>query len=85
MFEYLGKYWYLCPVLVAAAASLWYQSRRGSGNTSLLNSLRNNINRHENPKSPLYDPGLLGRQLRLLVIGLPLIAVALFTAWFIQT
>jgi len=84
MFQYLGKYWYFCLILVAAVGTLLYQSLRGGRNIGLLSSLRRNINRHEDPESPLYDPGLLGRQLRLLVIGLPLIAFALFIVWFVQ-
>lgn len=85
MFENLGKYWYICFGFLGAVGLLWYQSKRDGSNTGLLGALRNNINRHEDPESPLYDPGMLGRQLRLIAIGLPLIALALLLAWFVQT
>ena len=84
MFQYLAKYWYFGFILVTAVGTLLYQSRRGGHSKGLLSSLRRNITRHEDPESPLYDPGLFGRQLRLLVIGLPLIAFALLIVWFIQ-
>jgi hypothetical protein len=35
------------------------------------------------PQSPSYDPGLFGRQLRLLLIGLPLIGLAYLFVWLL--
>ena len=83
MIEHVGKYWFIYWGLFAGIALLWHQSRRGSASKGLLASLRKNIDRYQDPESPLYDPGLLGRQASLIFIGLALIAVALLSVWFI--
>ncbi|MCA9233684.1 MAG: hypothetical protein KDA57_23800, partial [Planctomycetales bacterium] len=75
---------YAIPAILGAVGLLRWQSRQRGDNESLGSSLRKNINRHSDPKSASYAPGLFGRQILILVIGLPLIAITLLIVWFIQ-
>ncbi|MCA9232937.1 MAG: hypothetical protein KDA57_19975, partial [Planctomycetales bacterium] len=80
----LSEYWYIIAAILGAFGLLRWQSWQKGGNESLGASLRKNINRHSDPKSALYDPGLFGRQFLILMIGLPLIAITLLIVWFVQ-
>ena len=84
MSEQLSEYWYVIAAILGAVGLLRWQARQRGGDDSLGSSFRKNIDRHSDPKSALYDPGLFGRQLMILMIGLPLIAITLLVVWLVQ-
>ena len=77
--EYWSAYWGIGAVVVLLA----YRLRHTDSEKPLGERLRSLISvySYRDPDHPLHDPGLFGRQLRLLAIGLPLIGAALVVVW----
>ena len=83
MIEHLRTYWAAYWGIFASIGLILFRFARTDRNLSRGARLRSLIqgNRYFDPNSPAYDPGLPGRQLLLLLVGFPLIVIALVAAW----
>jgi hypothetical protein len=83
MIEFINKYWFFIFGAIGTAAFVWYRFKQTDDAKPVNERLRSLLrgNRYYDPASSSYDPGLFGRQIFLLLLGLPLIALALLIAW----
>jgi hypothetical protein len=70
--------------IVASVGLVWFRFAQTDNTRPRADRLRSLLRgqRYVDPQSPSYDPGFFGRQVRLLLIGLPLIGFALLFVWF---
>ncbi len=85
LINHLQGYWWAYWAAFALALLLFVRFKRTDHSQSTVARVRSLLNGHRygDPTSPAYDPGLFGRQLRLLALGLPLIALALVIVWLL--
>lgn len=85
LINHLQGYWWAYWAAFASALLLFVRFKRTDRSKSPVARVRSLLSGHRygDPTSPAYDPGLFGRQLRLLALGLPLIALALVIVWLL--
>jgi hypothetical protein len=85
MIEHLRTNWWLYWCIAASAVFIWFRFGRTDSTKSKADRMRLLLrgSRYDDPKSSSYDPGLFGRQVRLLLVGLPIIGFALLLVWLL--
>jgi hypothetical protein len=85
MIEHLRDYWWAYWGIGASAALLWLRFKHTNRTRTRASRFRSVLggSRHHDPDRLTYDPGLFARQLRLLLIGLPLIGLAVICVWWL--
>ena len=83
MIEQPQSNWWLYWAFVASAGFILFRFTQTDSTKSRADRVRSLLrgNRYSDPKSPAYDPGFFGRQMRLLLIGLPLIGAVMLFIW----
>ena len=82
--NHLLDFWWLYVGAFGSALYFWHALRRRGGNEPLPRRLIFSASPKHDPKSPEYDPGLLGRQLVLVVVGLGVVALVQLVVWLIS-
>ena len=85
MVEHISKYWYIYWGLFASTGLVWYRYKRTDRGKSARHRTRSLLAgaHYHDPESKTFSPGLFGRQLLLVCIGLALMAVALLVIWLL--
>jgi len=85
MIGHIYEYWWAYWGIGVTSALFIYRFRRSDSKKSIGKRFRSagTISRYSDPDSPLHDPGLYGRQLLIVAIGIPLIGVALVLVWLL--
>jgi len=86
MIEHVSTNWWLYFGIVASVAFVWFRFGQTDSTKPRLERVRSLLrgNQSYDPQSSSYDPGFFERQLRLLLIGLPVIGFALLLVWLIN-
>jgi len=79
--KHLSEFWWLYVGVLGGGAYLWHLLKRRGGDEPLLRRLIFASSPKHDPKSPEYDPGLVGRQLVLVVAGLGLVGLVNLGIW----
>jgi hypothetical protein len=85
MIEHLRDWWWAYWVIGASAGLLWFRFKHTDRTRTRASRMRFLLggSRYYDPDSSSYDPGLFSRQVRLLLIGLPLVGLALICVWWL--
>jgi hypothetical protein len=85
MIEHVKAYWWLYWGIAASTGLFWFLFRQTDKTKPRAERIRSLLagHRHSDRDSPSHDPGLFGRQIFLLAIGLPLIGLALLLVWLL--
>lgn len=80
--KHLSQFWLLYVGVLGGEAYLWHLLKRRGCDEPLPRRLIFASSPKHDPKSPEYDPGLVGRQLVLEVAGLGLVGLVNLLVWF---
>lgn len=85
MIEHISKYWYIYWGLFASAGFIWCRFKQADSNQSAGKRSRSLLAgaHYYDPESKTYSPGLFGRQLLLISMGLALVVAALLIVWLL--
>ena len=85
MIEHLREHWWVYWGIGAAVALFAYRFSRSDGSKPFLQRARSLIDvyRYSDPSSKSYDPGFISRQLVIIVVGIPVVGLALLVTWWL--